>query len=181
MKQGIKTNFFLFADEGFPPYGTTIVSTQKLVSEKPDLTARFVKASIEGWKSYLADPAAANELIKKDNPKMEDEQIAFAIRRMKELKVFDGGDAAKLGAGVMTEARWKQTYEFMVKAGLLQARDRMAQGVHNAVRQRSQDHALRREGKHHARHPPTGLEKILVCPDANASPRSGPQALHAAG
>ena len=29
---------------------------------------------------------------------------------MKELKVFDGGDAVTMGAGVMTEARWKQTY-----------------------------------------------------------------------
>jgi NitT/TauT family transport system substrate-binding protein len=38
---------------------------------------------------------------------------------MKELKVFDGGDAATMGAGVMTEARWKQTYDFMVKSGLL--------------------------------------------------------------
>jgi NitT/TauT family transport system substrate-binding protein len=117
----VKANFFLFADEGYPPYGTTIVTTQKMATEKADLTARFVRASIEGWKSYLADPAAANELIKKDNPKMDDEQLAFALRRMKELKVFDGGDAATLGAGVMTDARWKQTYDFMVKAGLLKA------------------------------------------------------------
>lgn len=121
MKNNVKANFFLFADEGYPPYGTTIVSTQKLVAEKPDLVARFVKASIEGWKSYLADPAAANEMIKKDNPKMDDEQIAYGIKRMKELKVFDGGDAAKLGAGIMTDARWEQTYKFMVGAGLLKA------------------------------------------------------------
>ena len=121
MKKDVKVNFFLFADDGYPPYGTTIVTMQKMVAEKPDLVARFVKASIEGWKSYLADPAAGNELIKKDNPKMEDEQIAFGIKRMKELKVFDGGDAAKLGAGIMTDARWEQTYKFMVAAGLLKA------------------------------------------------------------
>jgi NitT/TauT family transport system substrate-binding protein len=120
-KAGVKTKFFLFADEGYPPYGTTIVATTKLVAEKPDVVQRFVKASIEGWKAYLANPAAGNVLIKQDNPKMEDDQIAFAIQRMKELKVFDGGDAAKLGAGVMTDARWKQTYDFMVGAGLLKA------------------------------------------------------------
>lgn len=119
MKNGKKVNFFLFADEGYPPYGTTIVTTQKMISEKPDVVARFVKASIEGWKSYLADPAPGNALIKKDNPKMEDEQIAFGVKRMKELHVFDGGDAATLGAGVITDARWEQTYKFMVAAGLL--------------------------------------------------------------
>jgi NitT/TauT family transport system substrate-binding protein len=121
MKNNLKVNFFLFADEGYPPYGTTIVTTQKMVSDKPDLVARFVKASIEGWKSYLADPAAGNDLIKKDNPKMDDEQIAYGVKRMKELHVFDGGDAAKLGAGIMTDARWEQTYKFMVGAGLLKA------------------------------------------------------------
>ena len=118
-KAGVKANFHLFADDGYPPYGTTIVAMQKTVVDKPELVARFVKASLEGWKSYLANPAPANELIKRDNPRMDDEQIAFAIRRMKELKVFDGGDAARLGVGVITEARWKATYDFMVQAGLL--------------------------------------------------------------
>lgn len=120
-KAGVKTKFFLFADDGYPPYGTSIVSTNKLVADKPELVQRFVRASIEGWKSYLANPAAGNVLIKRENPKMDDEQLAFAVKRMKELKVFDGGDAATLGAGVMTDARWKQTYDFMVAAGLLKA------------------------------------------------------------
>lgn len=118
-KAGVKTHFFLFADDGYPPYGTTIVTMQKMVADKPDLVARFVRASIEGWKSYLADPAAGNVLIKQANPKMDDEQIAYGIRRMKELKVFDGGDAARLGAGVMTAERWQKTYNFMVSTGLL--------------------------------------------------------------
>jgi NitT/TauT family transport system substrate-binding protein len=33
--------------------------------------------------------------------------------------VLDGGDAATQGIGVMTEARWKKTYEYLVEAGLL--------------------------------------------------------------
>lgn len=121
LKQGVKANFYLFADDGYPPYGTTIVTTHKAVADKPDLVARFVRASIEGWKSYLANPAPANALIKQDNPKMSDEQLAYAVQRLKELKVFDGGDAATMGAGIITEARWKRTYEYMVQAGLLKA------------------------------------------------------------
>ena len=119
--RGVKANFHLFADDGYPPYGTTIVTTHKMVADKPDLVARFVRASIEGWKSYLADPAAANELIRKDNPNMTQEQLDYAVRRLKELKVFDGGDAATMGAGVITEARWRVTYDYMVRAGLLKA------------------------------------------------------------
>jgi NitT/TauT family transport system substrate-binding protein len=111
---GQKVKFFLFADEGYPPYGNTIVALQKTVKDKPDMVQRFVKATLEGWKSYLADPAAGNALIKQDNPKMDDGTLAFAHKKMKELKFFDGGDAAKMGAGVMTDARWTKTYEFML-------------------------------------------------------------------
>jgi NitT/TauT family transport system substrate-binding protein len=119
-QKDVPVNFFLFADDGWPPYGTTMVTTTKLVAEKPDVLQRFVRASLEGWKSYLTgDPSPANALIKADNPKMSDGQIAFAIKRLRELKMADGGDAATMGIGVMTDARWKATDDFMVKAGLL--------------------------------------------------------------
>jgi NitT/TauT family transport system substrate-binding protein len=118
-KAGVKHNFFLFAHDGFPPYGTTIVATQKMVKEKPDVVARFVRASMEGWRSFLADPAPASELIKKDNPNMKDEQIEYALRKLKEHQLVTGGDAAKMGIGVMTDERWKRTYDYMVSAELL--------------------------------------------------------------
>ena len=48
-------------------------------------------ASIEGWKSYLkGDPTPANGLIKADNPKMSDEQIAFGIKRLNEGRTERG-------------------------------------------------------------------------------------------
>jgi NitT/TauT family transport system substrate-binding protein len=118
-KAGVKARFFLFAHDGFPPYGTTIVATQRIVKEKPDVVQRFVRASMEGWKSYIADPSAANELIKKDNPNMKDDQLAYALAKLKEQNLVTGGDAAKMGIGVMTEERWKKTHEYMVSAGLL--------------------------------------------------------------
>lgn len=122
MQKGVPVKFFLFADYGYPPYGTTMVTTTKFVAEHPDVARRFVRASLEGWKSYLkGDPSAANALIKADNPKMGDEQIAFGIKRMNELEVAEGGDAKTMGMGVIAEARWKATYDFMVGAGLLPA------------------------------------------------------------
>jgi NitT/TauT family transport system substrate-binding protein len=118
-QQGVPVKFFLFARDGYPPYGTTMVTTRGFVDKSPDATARFVKASLEGWKSYFSNPAPANALIKADNPKMSDEQIAFAIEQLKALKALDGGDAQTMGIGIITEARWQATYDFMVSAGLL--------------------------------------------------------------
>ena len=118
-KNGVKARFFLFAHDGFPPYGTTIVATQRMVKERPSVVQRFVRASMEGWKSYIADPAPANQLIKKDNPNMTDEQIAYGIAKLKEHQLITGGDAAKMGIGVMTDERWRKTHEYMVSAALL--------------------------------------------------------------
>jgi NitT/TauT family transport system substrate-binding protein len=118
-KAGVKANFFLFARDGFPPYGTTIVATQRMVKEKPAVVQRFVRASMEGWKSYMADPGPANALIKKDNPNQTDEQLSYGLSKLKEQQLITGGDAAKMGIGVMTEERWRKTYDYMVSAGLL--------------------------------------------------------------
>jgi NitT/TauT family transport system substrate-binding protein len=118
-KAGQKVKFFLFADEGYPPYGNTIVTMQKTVKDKPELVQRFVQATLEGWKSYLANPAPGNALIKQDNPKMDDELLAYSVRTMKDMHFFDGGDAAQHGAGIMTDARWQSTYDLMVGSGQL--------------------------------------------------------------
>jgi NitT/TauT family transport system substrate-binding protein len=86
---GVPVKFFLFAADGYPPYGTSMVATKSFVDKHPDVVARFVKASLEGWRSYLQHPAPANALIKIDNPRMSDEQIAFGVEQLKLLKVLD--------------------------------------------------------------------------------------------
>jgi NitT/TauT family transport system substrate-binding protein len=118
-KAGFKANYFLFADYGWPVYGSTIVTMQKQVKDKPDLVARFVRASMEGWKQYLADPSAANVLIKQENPRANDDQLAYALARLKELKALTGGDAERSGIGTMSEARYKAIYDLMVREALL--------------------------------------------------------------
>jgi NitT/TauT family transport system substrate-binding protein len=118
-QKGLKTNFFLLSAQGYPPYTQAISTTRKWVDEKPDVVRRFVRATIEGWKSYLENPAPANELIKKDNPNMSDGQLAFGLAKLKEMAVVSGGDAARLGIGAMTDERWERTAKFMAEWGLL--------------------------------------------------------------
>ncbi len=119
---GFKPNIYLLADYGFDTYSTTIETRPELVATKADLVQRFVDASIVGWYRYLyGDNKKANELIKKDNPEMTDDQIAFSIAKMKEYGVVDSGDTAKLGIGAMTDARMKSFFDKMVKAGVLKA------------------------------------------------------------
>ena len=118
-KAGVKANVLVFSDFGYPAYATTISCMDKTLKDRKAAVAAFVKATAEGWKSYLADPAPGNALIKKDNPEMTDDQLAYSVGKLKESGMVAGGDAAKLGIGVMTEARAKASYDFMVSSKLL--------------------------------------------------------------
>ncbi|MBW8857055.1 MAG: ABC transporter substrate-binding protein, partial [Bradyrhizobium sp.] len=75
--------------------------------------------SLEGWRDYMKDPAPGNALIKADNDKMTDGQLAFAIVKMKTMKAIDRGDAATLGVGIITADRYEKIYDFLVTGGLL--------------------------------------------------------------
>jgi NitT/TauT family transport system substrate-binding protein len=120
-KGGVTPTILLMADAGFPPYATTLVTLDKTAAQRADALARFVKASAEGWKSYLADPAPGNALIKRDNPRITDDQLAFSVAQMKAFAIVTGGDAAASGIGTMTEQRWQKTRDVMVENHLLPA------------------------------------------------------------
>ncbi len=117
-----KPTMFLLADQGFSSYSTLIETRRDLVEKRPDLVQRFVDASVIGWYNYLyGDNHAANALIKRDNPEMSDAAIAYSIARMKEFGIVDSGDTLKNGIGAMSEARVKDFFDKMVRAGVVKA------------------------------------------------------------
>jgi NitT/TauT family transport system substrate-binding protein len=117
---GFKPKVFLIADQGFNSYSTLIETRRDLVEKKPDLVQRFVDASIIGWANYLyGNNAAANAMIKRNNPEMTDELLAYSIAKMKEYGIVDSGDTATLGIGAMTDARMQNFYDKMVRAGVV--------------------------------------------------------------
>ena len=143
MQKGVPVKFFLFADNGYPPYGTTMVTTTKFVAERPDVGAPLREGLDRGLEelSQGRSRRRPTALIKADNPKMSDEQIAFGIKRLNELEVLDGGDARTMGIGIITEARWKATYELMVqRRPAAEGRPTGRKGFTTAVREGPQDH-----------------------------------------
>ncbi len=119
---GFKPNVFLLADHGYDSYSTTIEARRDMIEKSPDLVQRFVDASAIGWYNYLyGDNKSANAAIKRDNPDIRDDQIAYSIAKMKEYGVVDSGDSLTLGIGAMTDARMKSFFDKMVQAKLVSA------------------------------------------------------------
>jgi len=117
---GFKPQIWVLGDLGFDTYATTIETTEDLIAKKPQVVQCFVDGSAKGWYTYLyGDNKAANEMIKKDNPEMDDDQIAFSIAQMKAYGIVDSGDALKTGIGTINPARMKSFFEKMVKAKVI--------------------------------------------------------------
>jgi len=118
-RTGAKPVVMLLSDSGYASYASLIVVSRKMVEQKSDMVKRFVDATAEGWNSYLNDdPAPANALIKRDNPDMSEEMLAYGRAKLKEYSIIDSGEAKTGGIGVMNDARWKEFFDVMAADGL---------------------------------------------------------------
>jgi NitT/TauT family transport system substrate-binding protein len=119
---GVRPVVHLLADSGYQSYAALIQARTRMVEQQPDLVQRFVDASLEGWRAYLdGDPAPAHALIKRDNPDMTDDLLAYGRGKLKSHAIVAGGDVPVLGLGAMTDARWKAFFEIMAGQGLYPA------------------------------------------------------------
>ena len=119
---GVDPSVFLIADSGYPSYAALIGTSKKLAADNPDLVRRFVEASLKGWQGYLSgERAKADALILADNADYSQKAADEAVAAMQQYQLAAGGDAAELGLGAMTEARWQAFFDDMVKAGVYPA------------------------------------------------------------
>jgi NitT/TauT family transport system substrate-binding protein len=119
---GVDPQIFLLADYGYTSYSELLMCSKKMVKERPDLVQRFVNASIVGYATFLHgkhDKALA--LIEKTNPDYTDKAASEAISAINSAGLIESGDAKTLGIGAMTDARWKNFFDTMVKAGVYPA------------------------------------------------------------
>lgn len=116
---GADPKIFLLADYGYSAYATSIFGMRPFIEAHRDLTQRFVDATIKGFESCMhGDPTPAMKAIMADNPEHSAELFDFKLAQMKKYGLVTGGDAAKLGIGAMTDARWKAFFDTMSSVGI---------------------------------------------------------------
>jgi NitT/TauT family transport system substrate-binding protein len=121
---GFTPKVFLLADQGYPSYAAMVLAPDTLIGKNPAAVKAFVEASAIGWKNYLhGDPKPADALIMKDNPDMTEDVLAQARDKMRQYGLVDGGDAATLGIGAMTDAHWADFFKIASSQGAQNARD----------------------------------------------------------
>jgi NitT/TauT family transport system substrate-binding protein len=107
-KNGAEVKTMLISDSGYQPYRVIFASTTFL-HDHPDLVAKFVRASLRGWRDYLADSTVANAEISKLNPAMSKDQMEFSTETLRDDHFITGSDPTQLGH--FTPERWNTTYQ----------------------------------------------------------------------
>lgn len=108
-QKGAKTKVFLIADEGFNPYATVVVTRGQYLREHSGIVHDFIKAVAEGWRSYLDNPAPANQAMGDLNREMDPATFAAAAAAQKPL--IEDEQTKANGLGSMTEKRWSTLIE----------------------------------------------------------------------
>jgi len=107
---GIETRVLLTSDAGYSPY-RVMFTTRDFLAQHPDVVAKFVRASLKGWRDYLSDPTAAHATIAKLNPALNPEWMEFTWRALRDGHFVAGDDPSCAQLGQMVAARWNTMYD----------------------------------------------------------------------
>lgn len=84
-EKGSDPRVLMVSDIGFNPYASVLITTEKVIQEKPELVRSVVSASLVGWARYLDDPSATNAAIHAMNKEMSLAILEFGAREMRPL------------------------------------------------------------------------------------------------
>jgi NitT/TauT family transport system substrate-binding protein len=110
---GVETRVLLVSDAGYSPY-RVMYTTREYVQKHPEIVAKFVRASLKGWKDYLNDPTAAHGMIAKLNPALNAEWMQFTWQQLRDGHFVAGEDPSGAQLGQMDPKRWTTMYEQLV-------------------------------------------------------------------
>lgn len=117
----ISCRSLLLADFGWGAYGNTLDTTDKVAAERPQVVRAMVRATSEGWKRYMENPAKAHALIQQMNPQMEMARMETIHKILRERGLAESPDTRGGRYGAMSDARWEAFFKEMSASGALPA------------------------------------------------------------
>lgn len=118
-ERGIKLNVIAVADS-YQLASDGIITSEKLIKEKPQLVAAFVRASMRGMQDTIADPQAAFEIALGYIPEAQQGDLALQRKVLDATLPYWQSDLTKQhGLGYSDGEAWKSTHTFLRDASIL--------------------------------------------------------------
>ena len=84
---GAKVRYLRLSDFGYSS-AATLFTTDEWLKKNPEVLAKFLKVYVRGWQDYLTqDPTLAHDLMKRDNPKLDDGFLTWCRQQMIDSKI----------------------------------------------------------------------------------------------
>jgi NitT/TauT family transport system substrate-binding protein len=113
-QKGLKLNLIRPSDYGIHFYSDSLATTDRLISEKPDLVTRFLRASIRGWQDAIEDSRQAVTVTLKYT-QLKDADLQTAMMDSMLPLVHTGEDQI----GWMKAEVWQGMYQILLEQKLL--------------------------------------------------------------
>lgn len=107
----------MLSELGFNTYTSLLITRGELIEKQPELVAKMTRASIRGWRKYLAEPVETNKHIHEQNTQMDLDVLAFGVNALKPLCLPKDFTEERLGE--MTAERWQAITSQMTEIGSL--------------------------------------------------------------
>jgi NitT/TauT family transport system substrate-binding protein len=116
-EQGSDPVSLMLSDIGYNPYASVLVTSERMLAEKPEVVRKMQEAARAGWLAYLKDPDSTNKRIHAENSDMSLAALDYGATALKELCTADD----HLPVGSMTVARWQQLIDQLVELEVIEA------------------------------------------------------------
>jgi NitT/TauT family transport system substrate-binding protein len=100
-------------DHGYKAFGTGVITSDKVIAEKPELVQRFVRAYLKALRYTIDHPQEAVDTLMKADGKL-DPKILLAQLDADIKYTFTNATTEKCGLGYMDPARWQSTMDVLV-------------------------------------------------------------------
>lgn len=128
---GVYPNYIQFTDYGVPDqYFFCLLTSEKLLKEKPDLLRRFTTAVLKAEKWTIENPDEARKILLANVPGVS-EQFAKQARSVIDRLVTDQ-DTAKNGLGWQSPEKWAEMSQWFFDQGVIKTRIDSSQAFTNA-------------------------------------------------
>lgn len=101
-----------WAEWGVNPYGNSLFTTERLITERPDIVQRFLEGTLRAWQWSIANLDKAIEIFVKYNPEVP--PIAAKTRFVDDItRLVDSPEVRSIGLGWFSMERMKETVDLV--------------------------------------------------------------------
>ena len=111
----------LGADYGYDLLGSGMLTSEKMIKERPDLVRRFTRAYLRAFQDVINNPQEAVEILAKHNPEVVEKKDVMLKQLDADVKyTFTSDDTRANGLGWNPPRKWHATHDTLLKLNVIE-------------------------------------------------------------